>query len=332
MALLRDAGGVAIASLGPFLAGEGAITRREVDDSTRALLGSFREHATLVRAVVEAAGYDDQIAARWSAIIRRMIDGAGTRLKTAGLSATAAASAATALVWMTERTCYQQAVRGDTDLDDEQALDGISSVWWAAIRAASPPGASPSRPRTHTVPDDDPSIPAVRGRAAATTCQNSSRARVLPSTDAPDDHAATTLSRGRTVARARVPETTSGRGRESGVKPNGAWRDVLVVSLRWIAAVFGPVPGGVTEPAQGEDPPVDLGDARAVESQGLELVDPDDDVVPDDVDTTEGVEVVVRPAEPAVGKFEAGASRGREEGANRGGDLVGALHRPRRYR
>lgn len=137
LSLLRDAGGDAIASLGPFLAGRGRISRAEVVASTQALLGSFREHATLVRAVIEAAGYDDQIAVQWSAIIKRIIDGATGRLQTAGLTPATAAAAATSLVWMTERTCYQQAVRNDTDLDDEQIVAGISDIWWNTIRAAS---------------------------------------------------------------------------------------------------------------------------------------------------------------------------------------------------
>ncbi len=140
LALLRDAGGDAIAALGPFLAGEGQIAHSEITTATRALLENFHKHATLVRAVIEAASYDEQIGTQWSTIVRRIIDDAGLRLQTAGLSRDAAAPIATALVWMTERTCYQQAVRNDTDLDDEQMILGISNVWWNTIRGAAESG------------------------------------------------------------------------------------------------------------------------------------------------------------------------------------------------
>lgn len=140
LALLRDAGGDAIAALGPFLAGEGQISRTEVTTAVRALLESFQQHATLVRAVIEAASYDEHIGSHWSTIVRRIIDDAALRLQTGGLSRDVAAPLATALVWMTERTCYQQAIRNDTDLDDEQMILGVSSVWWNTIRGAAESG------------------------------------------------------------------------------------------------------------------------------------------------------------------------------------------------
>lgn len=139
LALLQDAGGAAISALDPFLAGEGPISRAEVTASTQALLETFREHATLVRAVVEASGYDEQIAGQWSSIVRRIIDSASDRLRTTGLEPDRATATATALVWMTERTCYQQAVRDDTNLDDERLLGALSDVWWSAISAATHP-------------------------------------------------------------------------------------------------------------------------------------------------------------------------------------------------
>jgi AcrR family transcriptional regulator len=137
LTLLREAGGEAIVALGPFLTGEGQITRDEVTTATRALLENFQKHASLVRAVIEAAGYDEQIGTQWSAIVKRIIDDAALRLQTAGLSSEVAGPIATALVWMTERTCYQQAIRNDTGLDDEQMTIGISDVWWNTIRAAA---------------------------------------------------------------------------------------------------------------------------------------------------------------------------------------------------
>lgn len=137
LALLGGAGRDAVSALSPFLTAEGAITRSELTAATSALLAAFRSHATLVRAVTEAASYDDEIGAQWSAIVRQIIDGSARRLEAAGLSAEAAVRAATALVWMMERTCYQQAVRDDTGLSDDQLVVGLSDVWWSTI--ATPP-------------------------------------------------------------------------------------------------------------------------------------------------------------------------------------------------
>jgi AcrR family transcriptional regulator len=136
LALLDEAAGEALAAIGPFLAGEGPLERDEVTASIRGLLVTFRRYAVLVRAVVEAAGYDDQVAAYWDGIIGRFIEGTGRRLRVEGLGAEQATATATALVWMNERTCYQQAVRGQTGLDDDTTVASLADVWWGAILAA----------------------------------------------------------------------------------------------------------------------------------------------------------------------------------------------------
>jgi AcrR family transcriptional regulator len=139
-ALLEQAGGEALSALGPFIAGEGPATEDEVVASTRALLSAFGQNATIVRAVVEAAGYDDAVATFWASIVDQIIAGSEQRLIVAGLGAEDAHATATALVWMTERLCYQQAVRGATDLDDETAVAAIGRVWWSCLRSAGSDG------------------------------------------------------------------------------------------------------------------------------------------------------------------------------------------------
>lgn len=134
LALLADAGSDAVSALSPFLDAQGAITYAELTAATAALLRTFQEHSTLVRAVIETAGYDATISEQWSAIVRQVIDGAAARLRAAGMPSDAATASATALVWMTERTCYQQAVRNDTGLTDDQVVTSISDIWWSTIR------------------------------------------------------------------------------------------------------------------------------------------------------------------------------------------------------
>lgn len=85
---------------------------------------------------MEAASYDDQIAAYWDDIIGRIIEATQHRLRAEGLSADEATATATALVWMNERTCYQQAVRGETGLDDDRTIAALSEVWWGVILVA----------------------------------------------------------------------------------------------------------------------------------------------------------------------------------------------------
>ena len=136
LALLDKAASEALAAIGPFLAGDGPLDHDELVASIRGLLATFRRYAVLVRAVVEAASYDDQVAAYWDGVIGRFIEGTRHRLRVEGLGADEATATATALVWMNERTCYQQAVRGATGLDDDTTVAALSQVWWGVVLAA----------------------------------------------------------------------------------------------------------------------------------------------------------------------------------------------------
>jgi TetR/AcrR family transcriptional regulator, ethionamide resistance regulator len=140
LALLRDAGGQAITALGPFLAGDGPITFEELQAANRGLLNEFAGEASLIRAVTEAAGYDEQIARLWDEIVGRIIEAARHRLEAHGRSEQDARALATALVWMTERTCFQQVVQQSTRLTDDEALHALDQVWWNAI---APPAGRP---------------------------------------------------------------------------------------------------------------------------------------------------------------------------------------------
>lgn len=136
LALVEEVGGEALTAIGPFLSGHGPVRRDELTASIEGLIATFREHTTLLRAVIEAAGYDEGIAAYWDGILGRFVDAAKKRLRAEGFSETAAAGSATALIWMTERMCYQQIVRQSTGLDDPEAVAGMSEVWWRVLRGA----------------------------------------------------------------------------------------------------------------------------------------------------------------------------------------------------
>lgn len=107
----------------------------EVDDLQVALtniLATYREHSALLRAVVEASGYDDEVAAFWRDLVGRFIEATEERLAADEVEPEMAHGIASALVWMTERSCYQQVVRGGR-LGDPEFIAALVEVWRRAI-------------------------------------------------------------------------------------------------------------------------------------------------------------------------------------------------------
>ena len=144
LVLFERAGVAGLSASKPFLENINGLSHDQISSSVAGLFGIFRDQAPLLRAVVEAAGYDDEIAAFWHGVVSRFIEGAQKQFRAEGLHHEEAAALASTLVWMTERSCYQQAVRGGTDLDDEAMVAAIANVWWAVIQAsrnAARPGA-----------------------------------------------------------------------------------------------------------------------------------------------------------------------------------------------
>jgi AcrR family transcriptional regulator len=134
MGLLEKVRTDVIEALAPFLAITGPIELDDLRRASTAALKTFEDNAALVRAAVEAAGYDETVAAYWAGIADRLVDGAQARLQAEGLDADEAKEIATALTWMSERLCYQQAIRHTTGLDDHAAANAMSQVWWRIVR------------------------------------------------------------------------------------------------------------------------------------------------------------------------------------------------------
>jgi AcrR family transcriptional regulator len=87
----------------------------------------YEEHAPLLRAIVEVSTYDEEVATFWRALIGRFVEATEKRV---GSRATAFA-----LVWMTERTFYQQLVQG-RPLDPGELVDALAGIWDDAATAA----------------------------------------------------------------------------------------------------------------------------------------------------------------------------------------------------
>jgi AcrR family transcriptional regulator len=98
------------------------------------VIALYREHAVLLRAVVETAAYDEPTAVAWRSIVGRFVEATRVRIEAeqaagrvdAGLPAR---DTAFALAWMTERACYQALMRGD----DEHLTEALTGIWLRSV-------------------------------------------------------------------------------------------------------------------------------------------------------------------------------------------------------
>jgi AcrR family transcriptional regulator len=88
------------------------------------IAGLYREHDALLRAVVEVSTYDEEVARYWRSLVGKFVVATRARIETDQQAGTAlpgdAAAQAFALVWMVERSLYEQMVA-----DDAPAVDGL---------------------------------------------------------------------------------------------------------------------------------------------------------------------------------------------------------------
>jgi AcrR family transcriptional regulator len=114
----------------------GATERSDIHRTLKEILDVFNAHPTVIRTVVEASGYDEQVAAYWRGIIDRMTDAAQHRIEQSrDMGPEEAGALAFGLVWMVERTFYQHSIRG-SGTDEAHLLDALTEVWLRAIQPA----------------------------------------------------------------------------------------------------------------------------------------------------------------------------------------------------
>jgi AcrR family transcriptional regulator len=112
----------------------GATERSDIHRTLKEILDVFNSHTTVIRTVVEASGYDEEVAAYWRGILDRLTGAAQRRLEqTRGMRPDEAHALAFGLVWMVERTFYQHSVRG-SGIDEAHLLDALTEVWWRAMQ------------------------------------------------------------------------------------------------------------------------------------------------------------------------------------------------------
>lgn len=107
--------------------GEGG--RQELRAALESILVTYRAHGPLLRAIVEASTYDDEVGDFWRGLIGRFIESTEPRI---GGDPDAAHAKAFALVWMTERSAYQHVVRGGR-LDDRLLVDALADIWERSV-------------------------------------------------------------------------------------------------------------------------------------------------------------------------------------------------------
>jgi AcrR family transcriptional regulator len=127
-------------------AGDGAA---ELTLALRQIAALYREHDPLLRAVVEASAYDEDVASFWRALVGRFAESTRRRIEAeqaAGRAAGVPARAtAFALTWMTERAFYQALVQPDA-VKAEELVDGLAAIWLRSVYGTAPQAPAPSPP------------------------------------------------------------------------------------------------------------------------------------------------------------------------------------------
>lgn len=109
--------------------GDPAVELRRALHNVAAL---YRAHGDVLRAIVDAASSDDEVARFWQAIIERFIEATQRRVEDARAAGRTGAgeprATAFALCWMTERAFHQQFVLGEP-VAQEDLVAALTAIW-----------------------------------------------------------------------------------------------------------------------------------------------------------------------------------------------------------
>jgi AcrR family transcriptional regulator len=112
--------------------GDPAVALREALTNIAAV---YAEHGVLLRAIVEVAGYDEDVARFWRSLVARFVEASERRIEAEARAGRGGieqpAAAAFALCWMTERALYQQVVQGAPDMGE--LVDALTAIWVRSI-------------------------------------------------------------------------------------------------------------------------------------------------------------------------------------------------------
>jgi TetR/AcrR family transcriptional regulator, ethionamide resistance regulator len=117
--------------------GDGA---EELRDILGPVVRLWLRHAAVLVAVVQTAGYDAEVRDFWRALAARFVDATRDRIEREQAEGRAepvrAADTAFALVWMTERACYQHAEQGRGEPD--ALIEALTGIWLRSVYGRLP--------------------------------------------------------------------------------------------------------------------------------------------------------------------------------------------------
>jgi TetR/AcrR family transcriptional regulator, ethionamide resistance regulator len=117
--------------------GDGA---EELRDILGPVVRLWLRHAAVLVAVVQTAGYDVEVRDFWRALAARFVDATRDRIEREQAEGRAepvrAADTAFALVWMTERACYQHADQGRGEPD--ALIEALTGIWLRSVYGRLP--------------------------------------------------------------------------------------------------------------------------------------------------------------------------------------------------
>jgi AcrR family transcriptional regulator len=121
-----------------WFAGEGD-PDAEIREALTNIAALYGEHGVLLRAIVEVATYDDQVAQAWHGLLGRFVDATRRRIEAEQAAGRAVAqhahATAFALCWMTEHTMYQHSVEGPP-FATEDMVDALVGIWLRSVYGA----------------------------------------------------------------------------------------------------------------------------------------------------------------------------------------------------
>jgi AcrR family transcriptional regulator len=118
-----------IAAASTWWSGEG-----DLRTALRAIAELYREHGALLGAVVEVSTYDEEVATFWRALVARFAEPTRERIEAEGGEPALAGATAFALVWMVERSFYQQLVQREP-VPMEELVDAMATIFEKTVSA-----------------------------------------------------------------------------------------------------------------------------------------------------------------------------------------------------
>jgi len=121
-----------------WFSGEGD-PEAEIREALTNIAALYDEHGVLLRAIVEVATYDEQVARAWHGLLGRFVDATQRRIEAEQAAGRAVAqhahATAFALCWMTEHTMYQHSIEGQP-FSTADMVDALVGIWLRSVYGA----------------------------------------------------------------------------------------------------------------------------------------------------------------------------------------------------